>query len=73
MKQFLLIVVAILTMAMVAMTVDWQTNFFRAKEEAQKEHKYLLLNFSRSDWCVQCIRTKKDILTRRNEAYSCSC
>lgn len=28
---------------------------------AQKEHKYILLNFSGSDWCGPCIRMKKEI------------
>ena len=52
------VVIALLTMSM---TANWQTNFVKAKEEAKSEHKYLLLNFSGSDWCLPCGRTKKEI------------
>jgi thioredoxin-related protein len=43
-------------------TVKWYYNFEEAKKIAQKEHKYILLNFSGSDWCGPCIRMHKDIL-----------
>ncbi len=45
-----------------SMAKDWGTNFEKAKEVARKEHKYILLNFSGSDWCQPCIRTTKEIL-----------
>jgi thioredoxin-related protein len=34
----------------------WETDFERARETAKQEHKYILLNFSGSDWCGPCIR-----------------
>src|SRR5581483_4260455 len=40
----------------------WFNNFNEAKEAAKKEHKYILLNFSGSDWCGPCIRMHKEIL-----------
>ena len=39
----------------------WQTDFEAAKQIAKKEGKYILLNFSGSDWCVPCIRLKKEV------------
>ena len=39
----------------------WETDFEKAKEEAKSEHKYILLNFSGSDWCGPCIRMHKEI------------
>ena len=39
----------------------WETDFNKAKESAQSEHKLILLNFSGSDWCGPCIRMHKDI------------
>jgi thioredoxin-related protein len=39
----------------------WQTDFEKAKAQAQSENKLILLNFSGSDWCGPCIRLKKDI------------
>jgi thioredoxin-related protein len=43
------------------LSVDWQTDFNKAKEEASKENKAILINFSGSDWCGPCIRFKKEI------------
>ena len=42
--------------------VTWQGDFNAAKQEAAKEHKLILVNFSGSDWCVPCIRLRKEIL-----------
>ena len=39
----------------------WQTDFEKAKQTAQSEHKFILLNFSGSDWCGPCIRLHKEI------------
>ena len=42
-------------------TSVWHANLEDAKTIAQKDHKYILLNFSGSDWCGPCIRLKKEI------------
>lgn len=42
---------------------DWGNDLGKAKEQAQKEHKLILLNFSGSDWCGPCIRMKKEIFS----------
>jgi thioredoxin-related protein len=39
----------------------WHLDLSEATTIAQKEHKYILLNFSGSDWCGPCIQMKKDI------------
>ena len=39
----------------------WETDFKKAKQSAQSEHKLILLNFSGSDWCGPCIRMHKEI------------
>lgn len=39
----------------------WQTDFEKAKTEAKTENKFILLNFSGSDWCGPCIRLHKEI------------
>ena len=41
---------------------QWHTNLQEAKQIAQKEHRYILLNFSGSDWCGPCIMLRKVIL-----------
>lgn len=40
---------------------QWQPDFETAKRVAKKEGKYILLNFSGSDWCAPCIRLKKEV------------
>ncbi len=39
----------------------WQTDFDKALNQAKQEHKYVLLNFSGSDWCIPCIKLHKEI------------
>jgi thioredoxin-related protein len=39
----------------------WETDFEDAKKKAEKEHKLILLNFSGSDWCIPCIKFRKQI------------
>jgi thioredoxin-related protein len=40
---------------------EWQHNLEDAKNKASTSHKYILLNFSGSDWCGPCIRMQKEI------------
>jgi len=43
------------------LTSVWHLNLDEAKQIAQKEHKFILLNFSGSDWCGPCIKLRKEI------------
>lgn len=43
-------------------SVTWLGDFKVATAEAAKSHKYILVNFSGSDWCGPCIRERKEIL-----------
>lgn len=63
MKTILIGLLFILTIA-----PEWLTNFDIAKEAATKEHKYILLNFSGSDWCGPCIKLKKEVF--ENESFT---
>ncbi|OQP63937.1 thiol-disulfide isomerase [Niastella vici] len=47
---------------------DWQTDFEKAKKLAKENDRYLLLNFSGSDWCGPCIRLKKEVF--ESDAFS---
>lgn len=58
--------IVLLSLLMMSFTT-WETNFEKAKTTATKEHKYILLNFSGSDWCGPCIRMHKEIFD--NEAF----
>jgi thioredoxin-related protein len=39
----------------------WKTDFELAKTEATVSNKYILLNFSGSDWCRPCMQMKRNI------------
>jgi thioredoxin-related protein len=58
--------IVLLSFLMMSFTT-WETNFEKAKATATKEHKYILLNFSGSDWCGPCIRMHKEIFD--NDAF----
>ena len=45
---------------------DWETNFGHALKEAKKNSKYLLLNFSGSDWCVYCKKLDKEVFNNKD-------
>ncbi len=42
--------------------VNWFGNFQEAQSAARVSHKFILINFSGSDWCGPCIRLRKEIL-----------
>ena len=45
----------------------WLTNWEQAQSKATQENKFILLNFSGSDWCAPCIKMKKEVF--ENEAF----
>jgi thioredoxin-related protein len=49
-------------------STGWETDFNKAQQSAQSEHKLILLNFSGSDWCGPCIRMHKEIF--ENNGFS---
>lgn len=42
----------------------WETDFEKASAAAGKEGKYMLLDFSGSDWCGWCIRLDKEVFSK---------
>ena len=40
---------------------EWLNNFEQAQKIAKEKHQLILLNFSGSDWCIPCIKMKKEI------------
>jgi thioredoxin-related protein len=61
--KLLLVYILLITMP----AVEWLGNFNAAKDLATKDHKYILINFSGSDWCAPCIKMKKEVF--ENEAF----
>lgn len=56
------LLLALLFSAHISGSINWHNNLDEAREIAKKEHKYIILNFSGSDWCGPCIRLHKEIL-----------
>ncbi|MEI8373023.1 MAG: thioredoxin fold domain-containing protein [Planctomycetota bacterium] len=42
----------------------WLTDFKAAQAKAKEEKKYLLVNFTGSDWCGWCIRLQKEVFDK---------
>jgi len=40
---------------------DWHPDFETAKKLASSNGKYILLNFSGSDWCAPCIKLRQEV------------
>ena len=59
MSRYLLI--AVLFLSQIVGAQNWLTDFDKAKEQAKKENKSIVMVFSGSDWCAPCIKLDKDI------------
>ena len=42
----------------------WETDYKNAQDEAKTNHKFVLLNFTGSDWCGYCIMLDRAILSK---------
>ncbi len=42
----------------------WKTDFKRASSKAKSSGKYMLLNFSGSDWCGWCKKLDKEVFSK---------
>ena len=57
-----LLSILFLTLFSFVSSVEWTTDFSKAITEASAKNKYILLNFSGSDWCGPCMKLKKEVL-----------
>lgn len=56
---------ALLMITSAASAADgWLTDFAKAKEQAKTENKYMLMDFSGSDWCGWCIKLDKEVFAK---------
>ncbi len=44
--------------------LDWETDFKKASSAAKASGKYIMLDFSGSDWCGWCIKLEKEVFTQ---------
>ncbi len=51
--------------------LDWNGNLEKAIEQAKKENKAVLVNFTGSDWCIWCKRLSSEVFQQKEfEAYA---
>lgn len=55
------VLIAIFFISQLVGAQNWLTDFDKAKEQAKKESKAIVMVFSGSDWCAPCIKLDKDI------------
>jgi len=64
--QAVLAVVVIGVLAMPATAASrWETDFQKASETAKASNRYILLDFSGSDWCGWCMKLGEEVFSRR--------
>jgi len=61
-----MLVFSVMSFSLLLMSAGWRTDFDRAKEEAKESKKQILLSFSGSDWCIPCIKTRKEIFEKES-------
>ena len=61
MKTQIITLALFLLMSQFSFSQNWLTNFSKAKEISEKEHKKIVLVFSGSDWCGPCIKLDTNI------------
>jgi protein disulfide-isomerase len=51
--------------------LDWTYNLEKAIEQAKKENKAVLVNFTGSDWCIWCKRLSAEVFQQKEfETYA---
>jgi len=51
-----------------AAELQWNTDLAKAQEQAKKENKLVMLDFTGSDWCGWCIKLNKDVFATQEFA-----
>ena len=64
-KAIKMIIAISLFMAVSLQAKDWETDFKKATASAKKSGKYMLVNFTGSDWCGWCIKLDKEVFDKR--------
>lgn len=60
MKSIVIVIMVVIGFGSVS-AQDWQTDFTKAKEIAEKNNRPIILVFQGSDWCAPCIKLDRDI------------
>lgn len=64
MRKYLCALSCLCAFTLAAAAGDWETDFAKAKEKAQKEGRFILADFTGSDWCGWCIKLDKEVFSK---------
>ena len=63
-RAFFSFLIALCLIATKAGASDWQTDYEQALAAAKSAKKFVLLDFTGSDWCGPCIQMKKAVFSK---------
>ena len=64
MKKWLMVLAAVAIGAGAYASEGWETDFAKASAKAKAEGKYMLIDFSGSDWCGWCVKLDKEVFSK---------
>lgn len=64
MMRMMMVVLLGLTLHMASARAEWTEDYAAAAKTAADGNKYMLLNFTGSDWCGWCIRLDKEVFSQ---------
>ena len=59
-------IAGVMLCGLTAQAGEWETDFAKASAAAKAGQKYMLLDFSGSDWCIWCIRLEKEVFSTKD-------
>jgi len=65
MNKYVLMIVALLGGALLSFAGLWTEDFDKALTQAKESGKYVLVNFSGSDWCGWCKKLDKEVFGKK--------
>lgn len=63
-RNMRLLLGCVIVAGMAAQGAEWETDFEKASRAASTAGKYLLLDFSGSDWCGWCIKLENEVFSK---------
>ncbi len=63
-KIIMFVFLGVLALNLSAAEAKWLTDFEAVKQQAQKENKAILMDFTGSDWCPPCKALKKNVFDK---------
>ena len=64
-KTITTLLISMLSLSAIAGS-DWETDMDKALETAKESNRYLLLDFTGSDWCGWCIKLDKEVFSKES-------